>query len=127
MFQHRQQILGQELGLEIINKWLGGIGRTLTNRQADIVQKALSHCTLPLFLKLIFATVFRWKSYSRPQDTVLFKSVQQSIHALFDRTESHHGKLLVSHALSYITAARTGLSDSELEDLVSQMAGFSDP
>lgn len=34
---------------------------------------------------------FRWKSYSKSQETVLFKSVQQSIHALFDRTENQHG------------------------------------
>ncbi|KAI6242069.1 NACHT domain-containing protein [Aphelenchoides fujianensis] len=79
----------------------------------EIVAKAVSQCSLPLFLKLVYATVFR------PQEVVLFKSVQQSIHALFDRTESQHGKLLVSHALSYITAAKSGISDSELEDLIS--------
>lgn len=53
---------------------------------------------------------------------MLFKGVQQSIHALFDRTEAQHGKLLVSHALSYITAAKSGISDSELEDLVSLLS-----
>ncbi|KAH7701155.1 Protein T05C3.2 [Aphelenchoides avenae] len=111
--------LGPELGTEVIRKWLEAIGRTLTSRQSDIVGKALTYCTLPLFAKLVYATVARWKSYSKPQETVLFKSVQQSIHALFDRTESQHGKLLVSHALSYITAARSGISDSELEDLIS--------
>uniref|UniRef100_A0A914R092 Uncharacterized protein n=1 Tax=Panagrolaimus davidi TaxID=227884 RepID=A0A914R092_9BILA len=89
--------LGDELGLEVIQRWLKSIGRTLTNRQNEIVKKALNHCTLPLFVKLVYATVSRWKSYSKPQDTILFKSVQQSVHALFDRTESHHGKLLVSH------------------------------
>jgi hypothetical protein len=57
----------------------------LSPRQWDIVAKALNHCTLPLFLKLVYATVARWKSYSKPQEVVLFKSVQQSIHALFDR------------------------------------------
>ena len=30
-----------------------------------------------------------------------------------------HGKLLVSHALAYITASKSGLSESELEDLIS--------
>uniref|UniRef100_A0A1I7RSF5 WD_REPEATS_REGION domain-containing protein n=1 Tax=Bursaphelenchus xylophilus TaxID=6326 RepID=A0A1I7RSF5_BURXY len=111
--------LGPQLGKHVIEKWLEKVGRTLTQRQWEIVNKALSHCTLPLFLKLVYVTVARWKSYSKPQDVVLFKSVQQSIHALFDRTESQHGKLLVSHALSYITAAKSGISDSELEDLIS--------
>uniref|UniRef100_A0A0N4ZF20 NACHT domain-containing protein n=1 Tax=Parastrongyloides trichosuri TaxID=131310 RepID=A0A0N4ZF20_PARTI len=111
--------LGIDLGLEMIEKWLKSIGRTLTKRQWEIVKNALQYCSLPLFVKLIFATVSRWKSHSRAQDTTLFKSVQSSIHSLFDRTESQHGKLLVSHALSYISAARSGLSDSELEDLIS--------
>uniref|UniRef100_A0A0K0EPQ8 NACHT domain-containing protein n=1 Tax=Strongyloides stercoralis TaxID=6248 RepID=A0A0K0EPQ8_STRER len=111
--------LGVKLGLKVIEKWLESIGRTLTKRQWEIVRNALQYCSLPLFVKLIYATVARWKSHSRPQDTTLFKSVQSSIHALFDRTESQHGKLLVSHALSYISAARSGLSDSELEDLIS--------
>ncbi|KAI6183552.1 hypothetical protein M3Y97_00500900 [Aphelenchoides bicaudatus] len=111
--------LGPQLGQHVIEKWLEAKGRTLSPCQWGIVAKALSHCTLPLFLKLIYATVARWKSYSKPQEVVLFKSVQQSIHALFDRTESQHGKLLVSHALSYITAAKSGISDSELEDLIS--------
>uniref|UniRef100_A0A0K0FUG2 NACHT domain-containing protein n=1 Tax=Strongyloides venezuelensis TaxID=75913 RepID=A0A0K0FUG2_STRVS len=111
--------LGVDLGLEVIEKWLEIIGRTLTKRQWEVVRNALQYCSLPLFVKLIYATVSRWKSHSRPQDTTLFKSVQSSIHALFDRTESQHGKLLVSHALSYISAARSGLSDTELEDLIS--------
>lgn len=96
------------------------------------MSRALDKCTLPLFVKLIYATVARWKSYSRPQETILFSSLQESINVLFHRTESQHGfqrflaskigiflgKLLVSHALSYISAARSGISDSEVEDLV---------
>jgi hypothetical protein len=30
-----------------------------------------------------------------------------------------HGRILVFHALAYITAAKSGLSESELEDLIS--------
>ena len=38
---------------------------------------------------------------------------------LFDRIENQHGKILVSHALGYLTAAKSGLSEAELEDLLS--------
>jgi hypothetical protein len=51
--------LGPELGMEVIRKWLQAIGRTLTARQSDLVGKALGYCTLPLFLKLVYATVAR--------------------------------------------------------------------
>ncbi|CAB3397348.1 unnamed protein product [Caenorhabditis bovis] len=111
--------LGHSLGSRVIREWLAEKGRTLSDRQYSLVSKALDKCTLPLFVKLIYATVARWKSYSRPQETILFSSLQESIHALFHRTESQHGKLLVSHALSYISAARSGISDSEVEDLIS--------
>ncbi|TKR88811.1 hypothetical protein L596_012996 [Steinernema carpocapsae] len=113
------EAMEKELAQEVIGKWLHDDGRTLTSRQLDIVSRALTNCTLPLFVKLVFATVSRWKSYSKPQDTILSQSVHESIHVLLERTENQHGKLLVSHALSYITAARSGLSDSELEDLIS--------
>ena len=35
------------------------------------------------------------------------------------QVETKHGWLLVSHALAYVTAARSGVSESELEDLIS--------
>ena len=38
---------------------------------------------------------------------------------LFERIENQHGKILVSHALGYVTAAKGGLSEAELEDLLS--------
>lgn len=42
-----------------------------------------------------------------------------SIMMLFERIEKQHGRILVFHALAYITAAKSGLSESELEDLIS--------
>ena len=38
---------------------------------------------------------------------------------LIKRLEKQHGKLLVSHAFGYITASGDGLSEPELEDLIS--------
>lgn len=38
---------------------------------------------------------------------------------LTDKRFFQHGRILVFHALAYITAAKSGLSESELEDLIS--------
>lgn len=46
-------------------------------------------------------------------------TVKEIISALFDRLERLHGKILVSHALGYITASKTGVTEPELEDLLS--------
>lgn len=111
--------LGEELAITIIKKWMETAHRDLTNYQWRIVQNVINKCTLPIFVKLVFAEICRWKSYSRPQETQLASTVNDSIMKLFDRIELQHGKLLVFHALAYITAAKSGLSESELEDLIS--------
>ena len=38
---------------------------------------------------------------------------------LYERIENSHGKTLVSHAFGYITASKSGVSEAELEDLIS--------
>ena len=42
-----------------------------------------------------------------------------AINALFERIERQHGRKLVRKALGYITAAKSGLTETELEDLLS--------
>lgn len=51
----------QDLALETIREWLKSSARTISHRQWELVTKALNKCTLPLFVKLIFATVARYE------------------------------------------------------------------
>ena len=78
-----------------------------------------SNVPLPLFLKLAFDETLRWKSYSKPEDTVLQNNIKDAINNLFARLERLHGKLLISHSLGLITASKHGLSDAELDDVLS--------
>lgn len=93
--------------------------RDLNNFQWRLVANAIAKCSLPIFVKLVFAEICRWRSYTRPQETHLASTVMDSIMMLFERIEKQHGRILVFHALAYITAAKSGLSESELEDLIS--------
>lgn len=111
--------LGEELAELTMMRWLEANGRDLNKYQWNVVKKAINKCTLPIFIKLIFAEVMRWRSYSRASETILAYTVMDSIMKLFDRIEKQHGRLLVAHALSYITASKSGLSETELEDLIS--------
>ncbi|XP_039275654.1 NACHT and WD repeat domain-containing protein 2 [Nilaparvata lugens] len=99
--------------------WMKTGHRDLTNYQWRLVANAIDKCSLPIFVKLVFAEICRWRSYTKPQDTHLASTVMDSIMLLFERVEKQHGRLLVFHALAYITAAKSGLSESELEDLIS--------
>ncbi|CAD7093198.1 unnamed protein product [Hermetia illucens] len=111
--------LGEELAMNVIKMWMKTACRDLTNYQWRLVANAISKCSLPIFVKLVFAEICRWRSYTRPQETHLASTVMDSIMMLFERIEKQHGRILVFHALAYITAAKSGLSESELEDLIS--------
>ena len=104
---------------QILNNWFKSSGRQLQSEQEKIVLEAFEKCPLPLYLKLCFDEACRWKSYTTPSDTKLTPSIKGIIHDLLDRVERLHGKILVSQALVYITASRNGLTEPELEDILS--------
>ena len=91
----------------------------MTLSQKYYVTKAFEKCSLPLFVKLAFDEVLRWKSYCSKDECVLQATVRAAIASVFEKLEHRHGKLLVSHALSYITQSKNGISDLEMEDLLS--------
>ncbi|XP_046986255.1 NACHT and WD repeat domain-containing protein 2 [Schistocerca americana] len=111
--------LGEDLAMQVIRMWMKTAHRDLSNYQWRLVANAIGQCSLPIFVKLVFAEICRWRSYTKPQETHLASTVMDSIMMLFERIEKQHGRILVFHALAYITAAKSGLSESELEDLIS--------
>lgn len=104
---------------QILDSWLKSSRRLLQDEQEKIVLEAFEKCPLPLYLKLCFDEASRWKSYTSSNDTKLAPTIKGIIHDLFDRVERLHGKALVGQALAYITASRNGLTEPELEDLLS--------
>ena len=106
-------------GAEILDAWLEGANRRLTNEQRDYVMTAFIKCPQPLFLKLLFVEASGWNSYTDVSERDLGSSVTDAIRLLFERLERKHGQTLFTHALGFVTAARNGLSESELEDVLS--------
>ena len=111
--------LGKDLAWTVTKLWMKAAGRDLNNFQWRVVANAFDHCTLPIFCKLVFLEVCRWKSYFEPKLTLLRHNVMDSVFQLFERVENKHGWMLVSHALSYLTASKNGVSDPEMEDFIS--------
>ena len=108
-----------DMGKQILEAWLEGLGRTLTDEQFELILSSFTRCPQPLFLKLIFTEASRWNSYTNVQGLDLGSDVPQAIRLLFQRLERKHGKMLTSRALGYITAGRNGLTENELEDALS--------
>ncbi|KAL3313323.1 NACHT domain- and WD repeat-containing protein 1 [Cichlidogyrus casuarinus] len=135
--------------VEILQELLHSRKRTLQPFQWKLVRKAFQKCKLPIFIYLVEHTVRSWMSWHVPEEyasaTVtetenedlvateeeiqkavfqfprlkLATTVRSAILTLFKSLENDHGKIFVSHALSYITASRGGISEAELEDLLS--------
>lgn len=108
-----------EAGLEILDLWLSKIGRTITVKQKAMISKAFLACPQPLFLKLIFGLARSWKSYTDCDSITLANSIQGALYQFYENLEIQFGKLLVQRALGYLTAAKNGLTEVELEDVLS--------
>ena len=105
------------MALNVMFEMLGNINRTISQTQLTLVKERLQECNSPLYVKLVYDQICLWKSYT--MDTTIARTIEDCISKLFERVENSHGRVLVSHALAYITAAKNGLSEAELEDLIS--------
>ena len=112
-------VFSSELSIQVLKSWLQQGNRTLTEEQISLAEAAFEKCSLPLYVKLIYDQVKGWRSYTPVSEYSLAYTVQNSIDRLFLLLEKKHGVILVSRALAYVTASATGISETELEDLLS--------
>uniref|UniRef100_A0A8C4RR55 NACHT and WD repeat domain containing 2 n=3 Tax=Erpetoichthys calabaricus TaxID=27687 RepID=A0A8C4RR55_ERPCA len=104
---------------QILKHQLLKVKRKVTSGQQIYVNEALAKCTLPMFVNLIFREVKHWRSHKDVDDSSLCVTVHESIEQLFWSLENKLGSKFVFRALGYITIVRTGLSEMELEDILS--------
>ncbi len=103
----------------ILLQMLKDAGKCLNVEQQYASQKAFEICGLPLYIKLLFQDARMWRSYSTVNIDSIPGSVKEYINSIFDRLEQKHGRVLVSRSLAYLTASVTGLTDCEMEDILS--------
>ncbi|CAH8560665.1 unnamed protein product [Heterobilharzia americana] len=141
------EVLDDNLCEQLLKTRLNSNGRCLQPFQWKLVRRALSHCHLTLFVVLVERVVSQWKSWHQPDfilqnadnqmeskicsekevqlalkqwpNLELALTVRGAIVQFFESLEHTHGKLLTSHAISYITASRRGMSEAEIVDLLS--------
>lgn len=106
-------------GSELLDLWLAGAGRRLGDAQRAEVLGKFAANGLPLYLKLAFEEARSWRSYDRVPS--LPHDVPGLIRHLFARlsSDANHGAMLVSRSLAYLAAARHGLTEGELIDVLS--------
>ncbi|KAH3895797.1 hypothetical protein DPMN_019963 [Dreissena polymorpha] len=111
--------LGQRDALSIVSLWAEKRNRKLTPPQMDILLSTFRKCPTPLFLKMSFDEAMLWRSFDPPSRTVLQTTVRTAVDFLFSRLEKLHSRILVCRALGYLTLANNGITEAELDDVLS--------
>lgn len=113
--------LSEPDGADLLRRWLAVAHRTVTSVQRAAILLAFKTYPNPLYLRLLALEASRWRSSAEP-DSALPADTASMLHALLDRLEApaEHGSLLVAHALGLIAAAKNGLGEDELLDVLSQ-------
>ena len=105
----------------ILEDWLSKANRSLSNNQWEILDDLFQRARLqPLFVKLIYDIIIKWRSFYEP--VIEFKSLQtidSCIEFLFKQLEKEHGEILFSSCIFYMSALKNGISESEIEDILS--------
>jgi hypothetical protein len=123
--------MSREEGEELLEVWLEAAGRTLQPDQRKHVLDRFASASvgeqqeeeqggLPLYLKLAFEEARRWRSYDGVPE--LHPTIRGVIRDdLFARlsAEANHGGVFVRRALGYLGAAKNGLSEEEILDVLS--------
>lgn len=109
-----------EEGEALLDCWLERARRQLTQEQRDAVLARFAGNGLPLYLRLMFVEARRWHSYDLP--TAFAPDVEGIVGDLFARLgdRRHHGPALVYHSIGYLAAARNGLAEEEMLDLLAR-------
>jgi hypothetical protein len=118
---------------KLLDAWLAEAGRTLQAPQRDDVLAGFARSAgaaeapgasrqgrgMPLYLKLAFEEARRWTSFA--PSAALEPDIPGLIRQLFGRlrSDSSHGEAVVSRSLGYLAAAKNGLSEDELLDVLS--------
>ncbi|XP_052225116.1 NACHT domain- and WD repeat-containing protein 1-like [Dreissena polymorpha] len=103
----------------IINMTNKAQHRHLSKKQKNFVLEQFAKCCLPLYLKVLVDMSLSWRSYTDLDPGSLGSSIKEAIKFLFNNLEKAHGEVLVRKSLGYLCAARDGLSEIEIEDLLS--------
>lgn len=107
-------------GQRLLNGWLEDAGRDLTPAQHREVHARFLDSPLPIYLKLAFEEVRRWRSFDGISP--LGNGVPGIVGTLFARLAAgaNHGGVLTRKALAYLLGGRHGLTEDELLEVLSE-------
>jgi hypothetical protein len=119
---YRLETMSEEDGAAALDAWLENAKRTLQPWQRETVLAHFAPSGLPLYLKMAAEEARLWTSYDSPERCSLGDGVGGITDTLFRRlaAKSNHGPEFVERSLGYLAAARYGLAETEMLDILTQ-------
>jgi WD40 repeat protein len=108
---------GQLLTKEMMAVLLKRRNRLISDDQLFVVINAVSIEPTILYMNLAVEVINKWRSFD--SDTNVKGTVKGIIHQIFDDLEAQYGKKFVSSAFSFVSHSVEGVSDVEMQDLLS--------
>lgn len=109
--------------LSLIDKWLNQYNRKISVKQRDLLEDLFNKAQLyPLYVKLTFDVISKWSSTDKYNEYNNFSKcldIDKLVEYIFHDLEDEHGQLLVQRCMYYLTCFETGISEAELEDVLS--------
>lgn len=100
----------------VLNAWVMQYNHSVPKRVQDCV--TASDCTLPLYAKVL-AWQTSWEQGVAPRG-----NLDEQLQLLLDQLEEILGQQQTAHAAALLSAAKYGVSDSEMLDLLAHDAAF---
>ncbi|WAR24293.1 LOW QUALITY PROTEIN: NWD2-like protein [Mya arenaria] len=94
-------------------------GRKVTTLQHSVFKAKFGDCSLAMFVQLLTHMAKHISSFDKLVVDDVPSNISEAINKFYNELEKMHGKVLVGRSLSYLVASVTGLSDCEMEDLLS--------
>ena len=111
--------LSAETGLSVIFETLKYNNKKLTKNQMTKLQSIFKESAHAIHLKMVMDSALKWRSYTDVDASEIPKTANEAIRALFRQLEKRFGEKLISSCLGYITVMTGGITEVELEDLLS--------
>ena len=111
--------LSLSAGEEMVTSYMQKRKRKLTTEQHSLVTNVVKQCRQPLFLKMVLDSACIWCSFTAVSSIHVSCTVHEAIIKVFKDLEVTYGQVFVQRALGYLTCSVGGLTEIEMEDVLS--------
>ncbi|XP_046361638.2 NACHT and WD repeat domain-containing protein 2-like [Haliotis rufescens] len=103
----------------LMKEILAASGRQITQEQYETYKESFTKCSLPMYIHLLAEEGKTLHSFLGTDSISKTSGILDAINMFFSKLEARHCKVFVSRCMAFMAASETGLSDCEMEDLLS--------